>query len=337
MQMGGLGRTVAIVPTEKVLLLALSFPALSEDKLRDAARFVAEPYVAQPIEDVHVALGPATDDGKHRLLVVIDGKYLAELRTKYPGCTILPDALLLPTPAPGSWAATKRGDVVVFRLPDGTGLAGRGHVARALWERAGSPQITQYGSEDIGAAGLQATNRIETPPPPVGVGFDIRDRGGRRRDALRAGSWIAASVALVAMLHLSLAAFETARLRQQADDIESTLRSELIDRGFAADGPIDASVAAALSASNHGTGKTFLPLLNTSLDALKAQAGLIQLEKITYAADEHVLELALVGTFLPDLQDAAAAISTLNLRVEAGTATSTDNEARMTLTVRSEE
>ncbi len=325
------------MPTERILLLSLSFPALPDDRLREAARYAAEPHVAQPIEEVHVSLGPVIQDGRHRLFLVIDSKYLAELRTEFPGCTVLPDALLLPIPEAGTWCAMRRGDVLVFRLPDGTGLAGQVHVARTLWERAGSPQIKQYGPQDIGTSGLPVSARSEMPPPPAGAGFDIRDNRDRRRDARRATIWIAASLALVAGLYLSLSAFETARLRQRADWIETSLRTALTDRGFAADGPIDAAVAAALSAANRGSGGTFLSLLNTSMEGLKAQAGLIELEKITYSADESALELALVGTFLPDLQDAAKALSALDLAVEAGTATSTDSEARITLTVRSKE
>lgn len=64
------GRIAVLVPAEDVLSIGLDLPAKKPDAARKAAAFAAEEQVAATIEQVHVALAEAANDGRWSCAVI---------------------------------------------------------------------------------------------------------------------------------------------------------------------------------------------------------------------------------------------------------------------------
>lgn len=112
----------AIVPGEAVALHWLELPAvLAPAQAAAAARLMASEVTAQPLADMHVAVGSETDGGTLRAVALVPALAMAGWlgRLQAEGLDpdlVLPEPLLL-TPPPEGFVRFDRGDVPLYRGP----------------------------------------------------------------------------------------------------------------------------------------------------------------------------------------------------------------------------
>jgi len=92
---------VALAPAESIFLRRAPVPGTNDRDARRAAPFLIEEQLAQPLDDVEAAVGPAGDDGA-RFIAAVDGALLACWRRFAVGLGVkpihlTPDAYVLPS------------------------------------------------------------------------------------------------------------------------------------------------------------------------------------------------------------------------------------------------
>ena len=330
------GAPMAVVPvvSEAVLILRVALPALPKSQRRAAAAFAVEPFLAQPLEDVRVVLGPRLDEGVY-LAVVIDRVVLAGLVAQAGEARLVPDALLLPLPVVGQWTVAERAGRLLARLPDGTGFAASEPGFRAIWQQSGAPGLVWlHGTppQDLPLA-RRATLAFPIVPEPGLAGFDLGyGRVPAWREPRKLGA-LAAVLALGLCGHLALLAVEGQRLTARADGLERQVRQDLTARGIRVGTSVDAAVALALQGGNVGSGLGFLPLLGRAMGAMSGQAGSVTLQDIGFDSRSQQLSLTLVASGLGPLQDAAAALARAGLSASLGPSTLSQGQARASVAI----
>lgn len=108
---------VAIVPARDVTVRSLLLPDLSDAQANAAARLAMAEHSLTPVEALHVAAGPADEDG-HRTVVAIEAARVTERLVSLADVGLDPDRLLaapllLPVPETGYIRATFDEETVV--------------------------------------------------------------------------------------------------------------------------------------------------------------------------------------------------------------------------------
>jgi general secretion pathway protein L len=113
--------TIVVVPGESVLCRRLELPAGRDVQAAAAAGFMLEDELAQPSEEMHVALGRQGPDGR-RLAVLVDRAQMhawIEAAAALPRVdAILPDCLLVSPPEGEAVRAVRLGQAWLVRGPD---------------------------------------------------------------------------------------------------------------------------------------------------------------------------------------------------------------------------
>ena len=174
----GAGGQAAVLPVacDRMLILALALPPMPKSQRRAAAAFAAESFVAEPLEDVQVVLGPKLDEGTY--LAVVVGRHvfaglLAEARDRR--VPLVPEVLLLPRPVAGQWTVAERGGRILARRPDGTGFAAPEPAFRAIWAQSGVPGLVWVHGTPPEVLPLASRTALPFPltPEPALAGFDL--------------------------------------------------------------------------------------------------------------------------------------------------------------------
>ena len=332
-------RPVVPVASELVLILRLVLPPLAANQRRAAALFAAEPFVAQPLEDMQVILGPRLEDDPAApyLAVVMARAALDQLlaQNRDSRARLVPDVLLLPRPAADHWTVAERDGRLLARLPDGTGFAAAEAAFRAIWAQSGQPAITWH--HGTPPAGLPLASRSTTPlpltPEPGLAAFDLAEgRVPDWRQPRRLGA-LAAILTLGLCAHLGLLALESHRLRAAADASEAQLRQALTERGIPVGTSVEAAAADALRGVKGGQAPGFLPLLSSALQAMAGQSGVVTLQDMSYDQRSGQLTLTLVAPDLGPLQDTAALLVKAGMKAELGASTSSAGQARASVAI----
>lgn len=289
----GDGPARLIVPVEDVTLLAVDLPFAGRARRLAALPFAVEPFVAQPLEAVHLALGAEIAPRRHIAGVVshdtMRGWIALAREAGLDGIAIVPDALALAMPDAGRWAVTRTADRVLVRRDDATGFALPAPLFDAAWTAAGRPPL------DDAVAGDDVPLDLAQGP----YAWAPRDRPWRRLGLVAAAGLAA---------HGLIAAADTLALRSIADRWRDETGAALVAAG-AQPGDDPAAVAATLlpAAGGGGPASGFLPLLDRASRALPPG---VVLTRIGYAADGS-LALGLAG----DARAAGAALSRAGLAV----------------------
>lgn len=296
---------VAVVPGEAVTLRWLEIPAgLSPAQAAGAARLMVAELSAQPVSELHVAVGPASGDGAGRCVGLVP---LETMRAWLDGLEgagfdaerIVPETLLVPAPEEGlaSW------DSGLLRL-----YRGRDEAFAAEPELGG---ILLAGRSEVPidpeafAAGLAAS--IDRAP------LDLRQGPFARRRDWRVAPARARRLAMLtaALLLISLAVQVAliARYIFAADSADSETRR--IAAAALPRSPAMADPRVALTqrlAELRGGGAGFRATAGTLFEAVKATPN-IELTALAFAPD---------GLLRATVQaDSPAAIESLRQRVEA--------------------
>ena len=333
-------RPVVPVLSETVLILRLALPLLAPGQRKSAALYAAEPFLAQPLEDMRVILGPRLekDDPAIYLAVALARDTLDRIlaQNRDSRARFVPDVLLLPRPDGDQWVVAERGGRILARLPDGTGFAASDAGFRAIWSQAGRPPIAWHHGTPPTGLPLASQSALTLPllPEPALAAFDLAE--GRVPD-WRQPRRLRALVAVLAVgfcVHLGLLALDIQRLRSAADAREVQLRQALTDRGIPIGTSVDAAVADALRGGQADQSPGFLPMLGNVLQAMTEQSGIVTLQDIAYDNGQGQLILTLIAPDLGPLQDTAALLLEAGMVADLGTSTISDGQARATVAIK---
>ncbi|MFL6843478.1 MAG: type II secretion system protein GspL [Allosphingosinicella sp.] len=293
---------VAIVPGEQVALHWLALPAgLSEAQATGAARLAAAELSAQPVAELHVAVGPDRDGERCVALAPAEAMqaWLATLAgSGLDPDRMLPETLLLPAPAEGL-ASSNAGSVFLYR--------GRSEAFAAEPELAGlllaGREAVDLTPEDF-EAGL-ATALAEAP-------VDLRQGPfGRRREWRVAPARLRRLALLTAMLLLASLAVQVAAIARYifaADAAEAETR-RIAQTALPRSGAV-ANPGAALQgriAELRGGGAGFGATAGTVFAAVRDTAN-VELSALSFSPDGSLRTTVSA--------DAPAAIDLLRQRIE---------------------
>lgn len=307
------GRPATIViPTEQVRLMVVELPLASAAKRLAALPFAIEDRIAEPLQNVHMALG-AEVAPKRYLAAVISHAVMQDWVARYADtaeaeAALLPDVVMLPVPETGSWAVLVAGARALVRQDDGAGFAVPIALLSGAWIQAGKPEVHSYGDAlPDGIPFHPATLRSMLPQAPlVDLRQGIYARRAEGNGFWRKLGWIAA-IGLTA--HILIALADSYALRGIADRREEQTRA-LVQRmapGVTLENDFVEQVAGMLPVAGAARGDAFLPALTKLSQALTPLAGTIQVQTVQF--DQALLIMELAGDGAVESQVKAALAS----------------------------
>lgn len=216
------GPATVLVPSEAVRLLAVDLPLPTAAKRIAALPFAVEDRVAEPLDQVHLALGAELAPRRYLVAVVAHATMAAWVEmadaASLGHAALVPDALALPRSEEG-WTAELAGGRALVRAADGTGFAAPAALLPAAWEAAGRPTVLADG--DPLPAPIEATpsalspvaERLLTPALDLRQGLYARRRRPLPRIARRVATVLGAAIAA----HIVIAAADGLMLRAIAE------------------------------------------------------------------------------------------------------------------------
>lgn len=323
---------VTFIPGEDVLLLSVDLPAMSPAQRRTAIGFAVEDSLAQPLDQVHVALGPQMASGSW-LVGVASRNLLAGIAVPQ-GNRLVPDTLAVPAPDAG-WAVLGRDGRALVRLPDGTGFAADHMWIAQLWQMAGKPRILSYG----GALPHEMIVAETAPLPQTQDGilaqFDLR-AGMPTAEGFRLSRGWAMSIGILAAFllgHLLIAAADMVALNRIEADRAERLRALLESTGISAGDDLSEAVSRALAAQGPPAQGTFLDLSSEVFAAISGHAGEAALRELRYTAAQDSIVMTIEAASLEALQDIESTLLSAGLAVQTGAATTGGGKAEVQMTV----
>lgn len=226
------GPATLLVPSERLLLLAVDLPLPSRAQRLAALPFAIEDRIADPLDAVHLAIGEMLAPQRYLVAVVrhsVMAEWIALAEANgLADAALVPDALALPRPGEGAWNVAQAGDRAVVRAGDGTGFAVPAGLLAPAWNAAARPTVTSFGDPLPDALAAEPAD-----PQPLGMtlavsALDLRQGPYARRGG---GSTFARKLAMVALAalvaHGVIAAADTLMLRAIADRREAETRTLL--------------------------------------------------------------------------------------------------------------
>ncbi|MDQ1901652.1 type II secretion system protein GspL [Paracoccus sp. WLY502] len=323
---------MTFIPGEDVLLLSVELPAMSPAQRRAAIGFAVEDSLAQPLDQVHVALGPQLASGSW-LVGVASRDLLAGIAVPQ-GHRLVPDTLVVPAPDTG-WAVLGQDGRVLVRLPDGSGFAADPMWTAQLWQFAGMPPILSYGGPLPQDMTVTETARLPQAPDEVLAQFDLR-AGLSMAEGFRLSRGWAMPIGILSAFvlgHLMIAAVDLLALNRIEADRAEQLRTLLAASGISADDDLSDAVSRALVAQQPSAQGTFLDLSSEIFAAISDHAGDVALRELRYTSSQDSIVMAIEAASLEALQDVENTLLSAGLAVQTGAATTAEDKAEVQMTV----
>lgn len=323
----------AIVPAERVGLMAVPLPLRSERQKRSALPFAVEDSLATPLEQTHVALARDLPD-QHVLAMAAACTDMDAWVAAHPGKGLLPELFVLPAPdEAGAWNTLRDGERVLVRASDGTGFVIGADMLPHLWAVSGRPRVMNRGAALPDTMIWSAAAPV--PPDPAELKIDLRQGRYRPRRKLgRPVAALAAGVAVVGLLHLALAYADLRAMRGlEAEHRAATtaLLAAKVPQATIYDDP--QVLYRQLSRTSARPGGALLPRLDRATGALMAAGVPVNVQRLVWSADAGTLTLQVEAGGLDQLQAAEEALRGAGLEVDSGTATAGNGAARAELTL----
>lgn len=335
-------RACVLVPCEHVLLVVVDLPLSSHRQRLEAVPFAVEGMLAEPLANVHVALGPEVAPKRH-LVGVVRHEWMSRwtetlAKAGLAGARILPDALALPA-RPEGWTVLARDGRALVRRSDLSGFAIPLDALEAAWRVAGRPEIVAYGDPLPGH--LEAARNEPASPlaaaDAVAAGFDLR-QGAHAVSSFRASAFLGRAGWIAAVGCATLAALfvaDTIALAHLAGERRQEARALLMrlapDAAPGAD--IAAELARLLPSETADRPGRFLPFLASVSATLNAQGDDIAAQTLRYDAAERELRLDVTAQDLAALQRIEAAMIGAGHQAASGVATAEGGAAEVSIVV----
>lgn len=320
---------------EDVLLLAVAMPGMPMSQRRAVVAFAVEDRIAQPLESVLVTLGPelsAPGDERRWLVAVASPSAMPADAGRR---RVIPDVLLLPVPAAGTWSVWIGAERALVRTPDGAGF-GCPSAALAAFHRAGdSPSVVLFGG-DL-PEGFDVQRRADLPArlDPAFATFDLN--GGATANAqngLPAGLMRFAMVGLFGLFaHTALLTADVLAYGNLRDDRAQSVRAALGASGQPVTGDLAAALSAVLAREGRPEAVQLLPFMSRVFAGMDGAAGRMSLRDLRYDAATASLAFIIEAPDLTTLQSIETSLSDLGFAVAAGTATTGNGLAEQRLTI----
>ena len=332
------GPAVVLVRSEQVLVLAVELPPIATTARRRAALpFAVEDRIADPLDDVHVALGAEVAPNVW-LAGIVRHDLMRQwiLRLAEAGierAVLVPDALSLPVPGAESWSVDLAGNRAMVRAPDATGFAMPLSLLGPAWNAAGRPECVAYGDPlppDMHGARVALEEqplalRLLAPALDLRQGRYALPR--RRTDPL----WkrLAVVAAMGALAHGAIAAADTLALqriaRARAAEVRvlaGTLQPSLMI------GPSLGTTLADLTPDGAGAQPSqFLSLLARVGGGLATLPRPVGWRSLAFDRNAGTLTLEVEADDIAGLQGVAQALTSAGLSAQPGTASTDQGRA----------
>ncbi len=338
---------IVLIDARDCTRLTLQLPARSDAHARAAAPFAVEDRLAAPIEDCHVAIGPAQDDTGTRPITVVDRARLRELISALaldglqPTLALDEIHLMTALPAGDPPAMLALDDRVLGVAPDNTDdrIAIDRSLLNTLAEHSADPvryfstkagdALNQQPAQHIdmatllakvdwsGAAGLTLLQGDFKPRKPW------RDIWILWRRPVR----IAALAILVAVGSLIA---DTLLLTQKLARVDRAAQTAL-QTAFPGARSID-HMLQRLSQMQDRSGDPFLTLASVSLSALQTSNS-IRLDGLRYSSERDQLDLSLAARRFEDVQALKGQFDRLGATMTEGASRQVDGEIVSDVTI----
>lgn len=321
------GPATVLVRSEHVLLLAVELPPIASVARRRAALpFAVEERIAEPLDDVHVALGEAIGENVYLVGIVrhdLMGQWVDRIeRAGLYYASLIPDALALPRPGPDSWAVDLAGDRALVRSPDGTGFAAPAILLEQAWQAAGEPACVAYG-DPLPPQMHAATLELDAEPLAERLLLPALDlRQGRYARPRRPINVLWKKIAIVAaagaLAHAAIAVADTIALRNIADEREADVRqlASTMQPSLIIAEDIRTTVAELTPSGPVAAPSLFLPLLSRVGAAVGSAQGGVAWRSVDF--DGTALTIEVDADSVASLQAAEAALTGAGLNAVPG-------------------
>lgn len=331
-----------LVPTEDVLLLTVELPKTTLRKRLAILPFAIEHRLAEPILELHIALGRELTAGT--FLAGIVGRRMMDVWLQnafvldVTRCRIVPDLFVLPEPPAGSWSVQVDGERALVRTANGCGFALPLPLLAAAWNAEGSPPLKSYGDALPEPFSCNTEEVLHLPHTNFTDALDLR-QGDYASDHSRISpAWtrVATIIAAGAMAHAALLVADIAALRSILGERQNEARATLehMTPGIAYGGDPGADLARLLNAGRGAEASTFLPLLAESSGVLSQSSESFALRGLDYNATDGSMNINVETANLVSLQTLEAALSSAGFDVAGGAATVANGGAQARLTIR---
>lgn len=313
------GPTTVLVPAEDVLTLTIDLPFATRAQRLSNLPYAMEDAVAEPLANLHFALGQEVAPRRHIAGVVrrarMDQWIALLVEADLDAAILLPDALTLPVPPAGVWAVRKaEGGRALIRTDNGAGFAVPLAMLDSAWKAAGQPRIAAIGEPlpDAMAEGVDATAAVVDPagdPLLVLPPLDLRQGpyAATRPTAASAGRILALVAGIGVVAHIAILGLDTLLLHGMAEKKEAEARAVLqsvAPQVAATDDPVAA--ADRLLPGAGGGSRPFTRTMAETSGALPG-AGVIAFNRAAWTPGE--LDLTVV---VPDVSTLDRAVQALN-------------------------
>ena len=324
-----------LLPAEDVVIHAIALPNLPPGQRRAAAAFAVEDFIAQPLDQVRVVLGPQYPEGSGKWLVaVVEAAVLARaVGQAGPARPVLAAVMGLPIPADG-WSVAQRDGRLLIRRDDGSGFAIDRSLALPLWQMQGMPPLTGYGEglpDDLSfAARLPWPENNGLPE----WSFDLAAITGRRPSYAKRSKWLWAAgfVALALAAHLTIVALDAYALQRLAAQSRQALAEAVAPYAATGEDPV-AAATRVLAAQGAATAPAFLTLVSRAIAALPPPESGVSLRGLRFDEAGGRMVLAVIAPDITTLQSVEAALTAAGLTTVAGPASSRNGAAEAEMTV----
>lgn len=339
------GPAVVLIRSEHVLMLAVDLPPIGSTVRRLAALpFAVEDRIADPLDEVHVALGGELAPNRWLAGVVrhdLMRQWLLRLaEAGLEHASLVPDALALPVPGAGSWSVDLAGERAMVRAPDGTGFAMPLALLVPAWQAAGSPETIAYGDPlppqmQGPQAGLEIqplASRLLAPALDLRQGRYAAPR--RKADPL----WkrMALVAAIGALAHGAIAAADTLALTRIADQRDAEVRAyaTTAQPSLVIGSELGATLADMTPDAASGAPSQFLTLLTRTGGALASVQPAAGWRSVAYDRSAGALTIVVESGDIAGLLQVAQALAKAGLTVEPGAASTDQGRAVGSFAVR---
>lgn len=320
---------VALAPAPDARLLVLHLPMKTAAARAKAAGYAAEPQLSEPVDTVHVAVGPALGEDRYLCAAASHADmaaWIAELdASTEPAPDLVPELCTLGVPEPGAWTVCEVEGRVRVRTPDGAGLVCSQDVYGQL--------TAAEGVEPIAAEVIDGAEALHRPVSLRTGVYARRSPAPRAAAGFLAGLAVCTAILAFALLLMEIAGLSAVR---DARLEEARARVEVL-YGARASEALLADPVPALTRLAPGAVETpaVESLIEAAGAALAARDGAVSVLALEFR--DRALTLSLEAGDLSSLQAVQADLRAAGLSLDPGPVSQTGGRAEMSLTIRSGE